>query len=284
MCCGDHLGTVSDSIEQRNHISVCTARKLLNEVSNGLIKFDQIGLIIVDRCDLTRKDHPYAQLMNFYLQCKEKLECPPQVIGMVAGGIYDKQEIAAVLDANHGFQATNHNLAELHECELVTKEILGGKDYLRQIQQAIIHKDLEVAMVAEQGRGPAEAIQLLCKNCDVLACCGSDIFRKGDVRCYHYIVPDPAFRKKITCEEHPDPRIEAFQEVHTTHKIYCAKCHHDWGVRSTWQTGGCTFPVIKCSGFNFQEGMTGTRHTLKKWKDARFEIKPWIDGPVSNQQ
>ena len=55
---GDNLGTVRDSIQQGNNISVCTAGKLLDEIRKGRVTFDQFSLMVFDECHHTRKGHP----------------------------------------------------------------------------------------------------------------------------------------------------------------------------------------------------------------------------------
>jgi ERCC4-related helicase len=146
---GDSPGSVVDSIKEGNNISVCTAGKLLDEMRRGLVRFDQLSLIIFDECHHTRKSHPYAQLMEHYLECKKDLECPPQIIGMTAspgaGDNYNLErkktidhllKLAALLDADGGFQTVTMNLAELQEntkSSECTRKILQPRDTSRDL-------------------------------------------------------------------------------------------------------------------------------------------------------
>ena len=149
------------------------------------------------------------------------------------------------------------------------------KESLLKTQEGIItHRRIKVALKAKRRQShTSDTIKLRCKRCKELACFGSDIHVFGDKQgSYHYVVPNPTFEEKITTRDHPNPRDLVAYGVQTTHKIYCTNCNQDWGVKCTWPTDGNVFPVIKCSAFIFE--IEDTLRTIKKWKDAPFEMKP----------
>ena len=92
---GDMNNLVADSIKT-NNITVCTAGKLFDEVRKGRVKLDEVTLMVFDECHHTRKDHPYARLMQLYLDEKfEENNQLPQIIGMTASpGAGDNPELS----------------------------------------------------------------------------------------------------------------------------------------------------------------------------------------------
>ena len=151
------------------------------------------------------------------------------------------------------------------------------KDRLDKIQKDLISYRLMRAEMKEiqKQRHANETVKLLCKKCKGFACYGSDVYRLGDEGTYHYVVPKPEFENRIKYKDHPRPLDLIAEKVQKTHKIYCAKCEHDWGVGCVWPSEGHKFPVIKCSAFIFQ--IDNSVRTLKKWKDVPFEMHPLSD-------
>lgn len=130
-----------------------------------------------------------------------------------------------------------------------------------------------------------DEVKLLCKKCKEFACFGSDVYTIGENSSYHYVVPSSQFH--YNTKEHPRPgdldgkarRLQVFK----THKIYCAKCDNDWGVKCTWTNGGHQFPVIKCQGFIFE--IKGCTRSIRQWKTAPFEMAPlsaWIESEADS--
>ena len=125
---GDMNNLVADSIKT-NNITVCTAGKLLDEVRKSKVKLDEVTLMVFDECHHTRKGHPYARLMQLYLDEKfEENNQLPQIIGMTASpGAGDNPELdrkksldhllnlAALLDATGGLHTVTENTKELQE-------------------------------------------------------------------------------------------------------------------------------------------------------------------------
>ena len=171
----------------------------------------------------------------------------------------------------------NIELTKLVEEILEYKQFPNGqhlKESLLKTQQDIItRRRMKAALKAKQRQShTSNTIKLRCKKCKELACFGSEVYVLGTGVNFFYIVPNRAFEEKITTRDHPKPRDQAIYHVHTKHKIYCVNCDQDWGVKCTWPSDGNVFPVIKCSAFTFE--IEGTPCTIKKWKDAPFEMKP----------
>ena len=163
---------------------------------------------------------------------------------------------------------------------VLVEEILEGngfpahqqlKDRLNEIQQDIIaHRRMKAKMV--KAHTDHSTVKLFCKKCKVLACSGRDIYIFGKKGSHHYVVPESKFKEKIRCSDHPSPHIRDLvsREVRNINKIYCVECGQSWGVMCTWVSIGRNFPVIKCSAFTFE--IAGVTRTIKKWKDAPFNM------------
>ena len=100
-----------------SHIAVCTAGKLFEEIRTNRVKFTQFGMLVLDECHHTVKEHAYAKLMKCYLEKRLELakkqspeQLSLQIVGMTASlGAGGKGEIddhlinlAAHLDATGG--------------------------------------------------------------------------------------------------------------------------------------------------------------------------------------
>ena len=150
------------------------------------------------------------------------------------------------------------------------------KEKLIEKQQMILdRKKLKMRLKKEQQqKNKSKEVVLYCGKCRVHACYGSDVYTITDDSnsAFHYLVPGDSFTAKYTTKLHHKPADLVPGKIKKTHKIYCSKCDHDWGVRCLWPTKGHEFPVIKCKSFIFE--VNKFKRTLKKWKDAPFEIKP----------
>ncbi len=154
---GDTSNTVADSIRENNHISVCTAGKLLDEMRRNMVQFHQLSLMVFDECHHARKGHPYARLMECYLDYREKKEGKlPQIIGMTASpGAGDNPELnkkktidhllnlAALMNATSGFKSVTRNLEELQEstknseisCKILQPREASGDPFILQVAE-----------------------------------------------------------------------------------------------------------------------------------------------------
>jgi ERCC4-related helicase len=147
------------------------------------------------------------------------------------------------------------------------------KKQLNKIQDTIIsHRRMKATLRAKRRAShDSEDVKLFCKTCKQFACSGSDVHMIGKDGSHHYVIPEPAFGEKITCKDYQMQRDLIPNVVRGTHKIHCAKCDREWGVKCIWPTDGHTFPVIKCAAFIFH--INGVQCPVKKWSDAPFEMK-----------
>ncbi|KAI9152201.1 Dicer-like protein 1 [Paramyrothecium foliicola] len=72
---------------EKQLVIVCTAQILLDCLSNGYIRMNQINLLIFDEAHHTKKNHPYARIIKqHYL--RERNECDrPRILGMTASPV-----------------------------------------------------------------------------------------------------------------------------------------------------------------------------------------------------
>ena len=142
---GENVRMVADSIKQENNVSICTAGKLLEEIRKGQVNFDQISLMILDECHHAQKSHPYAQLMELYLEYEEErpLSKLPQVIGMTASPgagenrdmdkrktINHLMKLAALLNATGSFKVVS-DLENMKELQRYSKNSSSTRKILR---------------------------------------------------------------------------------------------------------------------------------------------------------
>ncbi|KAF7550629.1 hypothetical protein G7Z17_g5598 [Cylindrodendrum hubeiense] len=70
---------------EENMVVVCTAQILLDCLSNGFIKMNQINLLIFDEAHHAKKNHPYAQIIkNHYIRGVGER---PRILGMTASPV-----------------------------------------------------------------------------------------------------------------------------------------------------------------------------------------------------
>ncbi|KAH7146308.1 hypothetical protein EDB81DRAFT_794834 [Dactylonectria macrodidyma] len=74
-----------DTQIEENMIIVCTAQILLDCLSNGFIRMNQINLLIFDEAHHAKKNHPYARIIkDHYIRENEER---PRVLGMTASPV-----------------------------------------------------------------------------------------------------------------------------------------------------------------------------------------------------
>jgi ERCC4-related helicase len=76
LCCGGR--SITPIIGRR--VLVATPQTIVNALRDGIISFERMSLLILDECHHTRKNHPYAVIMNQYLKAPSR----PKVIGLTA--------------------------------------------------------------------------------------------------------------------------------------------------------------------------------------------------------
>ena len=89
-------------------------------------------------------------------------------------------------------------------------------------------------------------VEILCKNCKVVACKGSDIFAY-DLSCAdpQYVVPGKFFSVKYDKRENDKTAIS--DDFAKPYRIYCRSpnCRNRWGIIGSWGDTGYKLPVLK---------------------------------------
>jgi hypothetical protein len=84
------------------------------------------------------------------------------------------------------------------------------------------------------------------------------------------------YKDHIIIRPHPAPK--KFENFELTGKIYCKKCHWEWGVMGVYKK--VPFPIIKISSFVIL--IDGRPQQLcKKWKEAPFTVSPLVPDDLS---
>ncbi len=160
---GDNKTSVAESMST-NNITVCTAGKLYEELHHSKLSISQFSLLILDECHHTVKEHPYAQLMKFYLEKKleaRRLSTLPetQIIGMTASPgsgqsrsrditktVHHLKQLMAHLDSSGGIKTVTRHTGELNECsktssiqfrEIEPRETVNDP-FVTEVLQAIV--------------------------------------------------------------------------------------------------------------------------------------------------
>ena len=129
-CTGDDavLSTIQLLLKEEDVI-VCTAGKFVNELNDSKVRLDEISLIVIDECHHTRKNAPYAKVMECYLEEKQSGKGElPQVVGLTASpGAGDNPRLdlgktldhlyslCALMDATSGIRTVTDNNEELEK-------------------------------------------------------------------------------------------------------------------------------------------------------------------------
>ena len=117
-----------------------------------------------------------------------------------------------------------------------------------------------------------EDIEVLCGQCGVLACKGSDIFTYSlSSADPHYVIPNDTFSNRFRKEKHDDPQVS--KDFTKPYRIFCAapSCGRQWGIIGNWSETNFHFPALKCESFSFR--YKDKMKTWKKWKKRCFEVK-----------
>ena len=151
-------------------------------------------------------------------------------------------------------------------------------------QRAILTNHRQKIAVRRQisAQNSAGDFQMMCKNCKVPACAGSDVYLIDGT--FHHAVPDEKFKDKIKKKPHRTPR-QLTEQMAQTHKIYCTNCDSEWGIMATWPAKGKEFPVLKCKQFIFETN--GEPRSIRKWSDAPFKLSDlsmWFDSQEKSEE
>ncbi len=113
-------------------------------------------------------------------------------------------------------------------------------------------------------------LELKCKVCNNLAVTGSDIFMVEEgTQC---VVPDASkLDHRISLKPHLPPK-HMIGSLVETQRMHCTHCGTEWGALCYWPLKGYEFHVLRCKSFVFE--LDGAPHTVKRWSDAPFTIRP----------
>lgn len=83
-----------------NNVLVMTAQIFLNLLSPGFTKLSQVNLLIFDECHHARKNHPYAQIMEFFNRSKQlkrtEVTPLPKIMGLTASVVNGKVKLLRI--------------------------------------------------------------------------------------------------------------------------------------------------------------------------------------------
>lgn len=96
--------------------------------------------------------------------------------------------------------------------------------------------------------------------CDVL--CVSPSYRVSVSCLFRY-------RERIVIEPHPEPK--KYENFELSGKIYCRRCHWNWGVMGVYKK--VPFPIINIERFVVVSPYE-TRDKYKRWKEVPFHVEP----------
>ncbi|XP_028414975.1 probable ATP-dependent RNA helicase DDX58 [Dendronephthya gigantea] len=131
--CGSYQDIHLPTILKENNVVVMTAQLLLNclkkkpavdeEDHSGGVKISQFSLLVFDECHHTTKDHPYNEIMRWYLRHKFEAESPilPQIIGLSAS--------LGIGTGNHGSgsKAEEHIMGLLANMDIHDLQVYTGE-------------------------------------------------------------------------------------------------------------------------------------------------------------
>ncbi|XP_068695183.1 ATP-dependent RNA helicase DHX58-like isoform X2 [Montipora foliosa] len=114
-------------------------------------------------------------------------------------------------------------------------------------------------------------VNFLCRKCAEFVCQAHDVRR---IKKSYYVITNRDCRdNKVDIREHPNPK--SIDGIEMNKRIFCKKCHEDWGVTALI----CSFEwlCIKINSFvvEFPKDDKGDcrRRIFKKWKDLPFAIQ-----------
>ena len=175
-------------------------------------------------------------------------------------------EIVTRGSPNEAHAKTNKHREKLMNAASEAVRHLCESELLNEIQKRQIERLKKVNSKAKQVQvkrqsSKAADVQLLCKQCGVDVCQASDILHIDS----YYVVGGAFLDTKLKkVKESPDPKYGKVG------RIYCKDCGADWGVLKQFGNGK-EVPGLKCTSFIFV--VSGNNKTIKKWKDAPFEVQ-----------
>eukprot|EP00731_Ephydatia_muelleri_P008623 Em0004g961a len=158
----------------------------------------------------------------------------------------------------------------------ISRDSLMFSHILEEKQREIIERhqrNEQVASLQHKEWPDSSKVKLLCKNCKIEACRGSDVYMFGSSASPNYVVPRKDFERcyeKIRKIEEADNIYGGLVKLY---KMLCRECKKDWGIIGWWKDVGLELPVLKGKSFTLQ--YDDKTKPLQQWKKAPFEILPY---------
>nr|XP_060618505.1 antiviral innate immune response receptor RIG-I [Anolis sagrei ordinatus] len=158
--------------------------------------------------------------------------------------------------------------------EMMNKAIKEVQDWkeevfvqkIRELQK--IEKQLQDSKKKEPQRPLLSGNRrLLCSKCKSFACNTDDI---RVIEGSHHTVVDENFIRRYITEPHGKP--SCYGNFQKRCKLYCEKCHNDWGITVKYKAFD-DLPIIKIESFSVENVSTGRQLYFRKWKLVNFAMK-----------
>lgn len=133
-----------------------------------------------------------------------------------------------------------------------------------QVEREMAKKGKEISKILKASQNTDGRYILRCLKCDNFAAYSTDI-RK--IEASHHVILDKDYKTRIIIRPHPAPK--KFENFELTGKIFCKRCHTDWGIMGVYKK--VSFPVVKvCSFIVINED--DQRRVYKRWKEVPFTV------------
>lgn len=135
-----------------------------------------------------------------------------------------------------------------------------------QVEREMAKKGKEISQLMKASQSSSEGYELRCQKCDSFTAYSSDI-RK--IEASHHVILDPEYHKRIKIRPHPAPKT--FENFELTGKIFCKRCHADWGIMGVYKK--VSLPVVKVCSLIIIREEDGDRKVYKRWKEVPFQVQ-----------
>jgi hypothetical protein len=138
---------------------------------------------------------------------------------------------------------------------------------LAKVEREMAAKGKEISDKTRANYHPVSGLYTIrCQKCDNFAAHSSEV---RTIEGSHHVILDKRYKDHVVIRPHPTPMKHENFEM--TGKIYCKKCHWDWGVMGVYKK--VSFPIIKIGSF-IVINPNDQRTVYKKWKDVPFAVEP----------
>ena len=147
----------------KNNVLVMTAQIFLSLLLHGFIKLSQVNLLIFDECHHAKKSHPYKQIMDRFVGCKETDH--PKIMGLTASVVNKKVKPWKIESEIQELECTLRSTCATSQDEDVEKFASKPNEQIIAFSNAdinnstyILLQKLQVVLrPGVQGKGPSSA-------------------------------------------------------------------------------------------------------------------------------